>query len=115
MDEALLAQAPELEAPAEEALPEEKETFTLPDDASVDFEIYFDEEEPTVGSVAHFRAVLTGYNEVIYNLQWQRSLDREAWEDVPGEIGETMDVELTEQTCQYYWRLKTIVRVSDNI
>ena len=103
------------EEPAEEEPVEEtSDEFALPDDASVDFEISFDEDNPTIGSVAHFKALVDGYEDIVYTLQWQRSLDCEAWEDVQDANGETMDVLMTEETSQYYWRLKIIIDVSEN-
>ena len=98
----------------EETTEEAADEFALPDDASVDFEISFDEDNPTIGSVAHFKALVDGYEDIVYTLQWQRSLDCEAWEDVQDANGETMDVLMTEETSQYYWRLKIIIDVSEN-
>ncbi len=92
-----------------------KPEFTLPDDRCVDFTISFDEEEPTIGCVAHFKAQLSGYEGIIYSLQWQKSLDCEAWEDEPNANQETMDVLMTDESSQYYWRLKVIIDITENI
>lgn len=101
------------EEPAETGL-EEKKEFVLPDNCEVDFSISFDEENPTIGCVAHFKAELTGYEGIIYTLQWQKSLDCEEWEDEPNADQETMDVLMTEESSQYYWRLKVTVDINEN-
>ncbi len=93
---------------------DEQKNFVIPDADSVDFTITFDEEEPTIGCVAHFKAELTGYDDIIYKLQWQKSLDRQNWEDEPGADQETMDVLMTEDNCEYYWRLKVIIDIREN-
>ena len=94
--------------------PEENKTFALPEDSVVDFSISFDEVNPTIGCVAHFKAELTGYEGIIYSLQWQKSLDCEEWEDEEGATQETMDVLMTEESSQYYWRLKVVVDIDEN-
>ena len=93
---------------------EENKAFALPEDSVVDFSISFDEVNPTIGCVAHFKAELTGYEGIIYSLQWQKSLDCEEWEDEEGATQETMDVLMTEESSQYYWRLKVVVDIDEN-
>ena len=46
-----------------------------------------------------------GFEGVNYILQWQYSLDRENWEDMPGANGETYTYELSVETAAYNWRV----------
>ena len=77
----------------------------LPDDRKVDFAVTWDEAEPTIGSVAHFSAILTGYDQLVYTLQWQCSQDGENWMDLENAADETMDMEITLDNYDYYWRV----------
>ncbi len=98
---------PETVENTEETEPkEEPKQIEIPENAVVDFEILWDVEIPTLGCTAHFKAVIIGYENFQYTLQWQRSLDCETWEDVEGATEETLDVLMTEESSQYYWRLK---------
>ena len=42
---------------------------------------------------------------VQYTLQWQRSSDRQNWENIPGENGTMFTYELNDETAQYVWRI----------
>ncbi len=98
------AEAEESSEDAEEETPEEK--CTLPEDRSAVISISWDEEQPGIGSVAHFSAQLTGYEELNYTVQWIVSTDNENWTDVEGATGETMDVVVTEDNYMNYWRIR---------
>lgn len=93
--------APEQETagdPAEdEELPEEERDITI--------NVTFDTPNPVIGDTAHFSAVLTGYEQLTYTLQWQYSPDQTEWTDLPGETGETMDVVVTEENNTVFWRI----------
>jgi hypothetical protein len=74
---------------------------------SVTFEITWDEEEKTgIGYIAHFHAILTGYETLEYTIQWQYN-DGTGWYDVDGANDITMDVEITPDNYNYQWRLVT--------
>ena len=50
-------------------------------------------------------AVLHGYENVTYHLQWQVSTDGTAWTDMAGETGTTTTVLVTEENYLNYWRV----------
>ena len=95
----------EAEEPGEETEGEPEER-TLPENRSAVVSISWDEEEPGIGSVAHFSAELIGYEELNYTVQWIMSTDNENWEEVEGATGETMDVVVTEDNYLNYWRIR---------
>ena len=83
----------------------------LPEDLSVTFDVTWDDENPGIDSIAHFQAVLQGYDGLDYALQWQMSPDAETWIDVEGETGQTMDLQMTEDNCTLYWRVMVYVYI----
>ena len=89
---------------------ETDDAVLLPENAEADFTISWDDENPTIGSTAHFKAAVTGCEGFDYTLQWQRSLDCEAWEDVPDATEADMDVLMTEESSRYYWRVKVYIQ-----
>ena len=91
----------------EEELTEEPgDERALPENRSAVVLITWDEEEPGLGSVAHFTAQLNGYDELNYSVQWITSTDDENWTEVEGATEETMDVVVTEDNYQNYWRIR---------
>ena len=115
--------AMEAEKNTEEETPEEKEdesennpeeTENEPESVSeikrdIDFDFSWDTDKPKVGDTAHFKAKLTGYDDVNYSLQWQTSPDCITWTDYPGATTETIDVVITREINHYYWRLVVYV------
>ena len=93
----------------QEAADEDSEQVELPADRSVDFEIEWDEEDPTIGSIAHFKAILNGYDQLVYTLQWQYSEDGEAWQNLENETEMNMDQEITMDNYEYFWRVEVNV------
>jgi len=89
----------------DEPAEEEKMPFELPEDRSSSFEVLWDVENPNYGDVAHFVATVEGYEGLNYLIQWQVSQDDVNWEDIEGENGLTMDVVVTRENAEYYWRL----------
>lgn len=71
--------------------------------------ISWDEEKPAFGSIAHFDAAMTGYENLEYELQWQWSADKETWNDVEGATTERMDVTYSPENGDYHWRLMVYV------
>ena len=67
------------------------------------------DEEAAVGSTAHFTAVLHGYDNVEYTLQWQHSSDSENWENVENATETTYDVVATKENCHDTWRVKVVI------
>ena len=93
----------------QEAADEESEQVELPTDRSVDFVIEWDEENPSIGSIAHFKVILNGYDQLVYTLQWQYSEDGETWQNLEGETGMNMDQEITMDNYEYFWRIEVNV------
>lgn len=62
-------------------------------------------EAAYVGTKITLTAHPNGFENKDYTLQWQRSTDRQNWQDVAGETGMTMTFKLDEQTAQYFWRV----------
>ncbi|MBQ6398554.1 MAG: hypothetical protein IJI21_00365 [Clostridia bacterium] len=91
---------------------EEKEEFELPEGASLSFGITWD-GTPAIGAVAHFKATANGMDGLKYDLQWQRSLDNEVWEDMENATGETLDLLVTEEANRYNYRVIALIKVPD--
>ena len=110
---------PEAEMPVE--LPDEEKTPDaieepedvpvpeLPEDRSVNVTMTWDDENPSLGSVAHFQAELKGYDGFDYQLQWLESADNENWTEVEGATADWMDVVVTEDNYNHFWRVEVRV------
>ena len=75
----------------------------------VKYELTWDSDYPVVGDTAHLKATLIGYEGLTYTLQWQMSLDREQWTDVEGENDLTLDIHITSENNNVFWRLTVYV------
>lgn len=95
---------PEDAEPEQEAEPSGEETADE-DGRSVSFSISYDGGKPVYGGIAHFKAELVGLDGMNYVITWQKSADDQTWEDTE-EHEETMDVEITKESCQLFWRVK---------
>lgn len=63
------------------------------------------------GDEATLVAVLKGYDNAVYTLQWQQSTDNATWNDIGGENGDRMQVVVTEKNYTNYWRV--LVTITD--
>ena len=108
-----LADAEPVEEPEEipEGEPEEEpETEPeIPDDRSIRVDVTWDVPDPVIGDTAHFTAVLDGYEDLTYTIQWQYSPDRKTWYDIPNETSANMDVVVTEENNVVYWRILVFI------
>ena len=75
-------------------------------------DVTWDVPNPVIGDTAHFQAILEGYDNLTYTMQWQYGPDNETWYDIPGETEPTMDVVVNEENNLYYWRI--IVYIEDD-
>lgn len=50
-------------------------------------------------------AVLTGFEDLNYTLQWQFSTDNANWANVDGATGSTLRVQMNEENRDYFWRV----------
>ena len=76
---------------------------------NVEIQLNWGDEEAAVGSTAHFTAVLHGYENVEYTLQWQHSTDSENWENVENATDATYSVVATKENCHDTWRVKVVI------
>ena len=64
------------------------------------------EDKPAyAGTKITLTAVLNGFDNKDFTLQWQYSTDQKKWTDVDGETGMTMTFKLDEHTATYFWRV----------
>lgn len=99
-----------IEEDVEESTDEE---FSLPEDRSVSFQIFWD-GKAAIGEIAHFKANLVGYEGLDYTIQWQSSTDNNNWSDIAGETNESMDLLATEEANKLYYRVIVIIQTPDN-
>ena len=92
----------------EENIPESETT----PERHIRVDVTWDVPEPIIGDTAHFVAVMEGYDELQYTVQWQYSPDEETWYDIPNETKTTMDVVVTPENNIVYWRI--LVYVEEN-
>ena len=73
----------------------------------ISFTHFWDDEEPSIGSIVHMQANVTGYEGTDYVLQWQYSEDPDAmgWTDYPGANSENFDLQITEENNNFFWRV----------
>ena len=50
-------------------------------------------------------AILTGFEDLNYTLQWQFSADNANWANVDGATGSTLRVQMNEENRDYFWRV----------
>ena len=96
---------------AEETENEEAEETEEPEERKVSFSYFWDDEEPSIGSIVHMKAEVIGYEDIDYTLQWQYSEDPETfgWTDYPGANGETFDLQITEENNNFFWRVSVFL------
>ena len=92
------------ELPAEDAEPE------IPEIPEIDFStlsvaISAESDVVELGGDMVLTAVLTGFEDLNYTLQWQFSTDNENWADVDGATGSTLRVQMNEENRDYFWRV----------
>lgn len=92
------------ELPAEDAEPE------IPEIPEIDFStlsvaISAESDVVELGGDMVLTAVLTGFEDLNYTLQWQFSTDNANWADVDGATGSTLRVQMNEENRDYFWRV----------
>ena len=101
----------EAEEQAEDAETEEAEETEETEERKVSFSYFWDDEEPSIGSVVHMKATVTGYDNLDYVLQWQYSEDPDTfgWTNYPGANDETFDLQITEENNNFFWRVSVFL------
>lgn len=88
---------------------EEKTEFDITKERHITVDVSWDVPDPVIGDTAHLKAVLEGYDDLEYTMQWQCGPDKTTWFDIPGETGPVMDVVVTEENNVFYWRILVYV------
>ena len=101
----------ELEETGEETEENIPESETAPE-RHIRVDVTWDVPDPVIGDTAHFEAVMEGYDELQYTVQWQYSPDETTWYDIPNETNTTMDVVVTPENNTVYWRILVYVEES---
>ena len=96
--------------PEEGALPEEDAEPEIPEIPEIDFStlsvaISAESDVVELGGDMVLTAVLTGFEDLNYTLQWQFSTDNANWADVDGATGSTLRVQMNEENRDYFWRV----------
>ena len=89
------------ELPAEDAEPEIPEI----DFSTLSVAISAESDVVELGGDMVLTAVLTGFEDLNYTLQWQFSTDNANWADVDGATGSTLRVQMNEENRDYFWRV----------
>ena len=93
--------------PEEGALPEEDAEPEIPeiDFSTLSVAISAESDVVELGGDMVLTAVLTGFEDLNYTLQWQFSTDNANWADVDGATGSTLRVQMNEENRDYFWRV----------
>lgn len=93
--------------PEEGELPEEDAEPEIPeiDFSTLSVVISAESDVVELGGDMVLTAVLTGFEDLNYTLQWQFSTDNANWADVDGATGSTLRVQMNEENRDYFWRV----------
>lgn len=93
--------------PEEGELPEEDAEPEIPeiDFSTLSVAISAESDVVELGGDMVLTAILTGFENLNYTLQWQFSTDNANWADVDGATGSTLRVQMNEENCDYFWRV----------
>lgn len=93
--------------PEEGELPEEDAEPEIPeiDFSTLSVVISAESDVVELGGDMVLTAVLTGFEDLNYTLQWQFSTDNANWANVDGETGSTLRVQMNEENRDYFWRV----------
>ena len=93
--------------PEEGELPEEDAEPEIPeiDFSTLSVAISAESDVVELGGDMVLTAVLTGFEDLNYTLQWQFSSDNANWADVDGATGSTLRVQMNEENRDYFWRV----------
>ena len=78
-------------------------------DRYMDVYISWKDGRKEIGNEAILVAVLYGYDNLVYTLQWQNSKDDANWTDVPGATDARLCVVATEENACDFWRVQVII------
>ena len=78
-------------------------------DRFVTVSFQWESEDHVFGNKVLARAILTGYDNTVYELQWQHSKDGVNYTDIAGATGETFEFVVTEDNYMDYWQVKVVI------
>ena len=93
--------------PEEGELPEEDAEPEIPeiDFSTLSVAISAESDVVELGGDMVLTAILTGFENLNYTLQWQFSTDNANWANVDGATGSTLRVQMNEENRDYFWRV----------
>ena len=93
--------------PEEGELPEEDAEPEIPeiDFSTLSVAISAESDVVELGGDMVLTAILTGFEDLNYTLQWQFSADNANWANVDGATGSTLRVQMSEENRDYFWRV----------
>ena len=93
--------------PEEGELPEEDAEPEIPeiDFSTLSVAISAESDVVELGGDMVLTAILTGFEDLNYTLQWQFSTDNANWANVDGATGSTLRVQMNEENRDYFWRV----------
>ena len=81
----------------------------LDPDRTIDIYYSWNNEAPALGGEVTFIAVLNGYDNLEYAIQWQQSKDTVNWNDVAGATGARYTETITRDNYRDYWRVQVSI------
>ena len=78
-------------------------------DRRIDIYYSWNNEQPTLGGEVTFIAVLYGYENLEYTIQWQQSTDNAVWHDLAEENDARHSEIITRDNYKDYWRVQVTI------
>ena len=76
---------------------------------TIDIYYSWNNEKPAIGGEVVFIAVLHGYDNLEYNIQWQQSKNGKDWLDVPGTNEARYTETITRENYKDFWRVQVTI------
>ena len=78
-------------------------------DRTIDIYYSWNNMEPALGVEVTFIAILYGYDNLEYNVQWQQSKNGSEWTDVPGSVELRHSETITRDHYKDFWRVQVMI------